>query len=251
MQIISDIEYSSGVVGDLFLPDEQLPEGGFAAVVLIHGGSWTSNDRHSVRGIADFLVENGFAVFNIEYRLAPQFRWPSGLEDCKNAVRYLADSNYPVNRRKISIIGASAGGHYALIAGLSLPPEMVCSIVSISGIDDVFSDYKFAPDRYWALLGGNPSERKLFELNPASYAGDEIPPVLCTHWRQDQVVPFESCIDFVKSVENKGGRICVYSYDFERQSEGHGIWIPGSEPHRLYPDIEAVIAAFLKTVISK
>ena len=35
MQIISDIEYSSGVVGDLFLPDEQLPEGGFAAVVLI------------------------------------------------------------------------------------------------------------------------------------------------------------------------------------------------------------------------
>ena len=41
MKIIVDLEYASGLVGDLFLPGDQVPDDGFPAVLLIHGGGWT------------------------------------------------------------------------------------------------------------------------------------------------------------------------------------------------------------------
>ncbi|MBO4648494.1 MAG: alpha/beta hydrolase, partial [Lentisphaeria bacterium] len=89
MKIITDLEFAPGLAGDLFLPDGQTPDSGFPAALLIHGGGWTGMDRHAVRGIAEFLAGNGFAVFNIDYRLAPQHRWPAGCDDCKAAALWL------------------------------------------------------------------------------------------------------------------------------------------------------------------
>ena len=74
MKIITDLEFTPGLAGDLFLPDGQAPDGGFPLALLIHGGGWTSMDHHALRGIADFLAENGFAVFNIDYCLALTIR---------------------------------------------------------------------------------------------------------------------------------------------------------------------------------
>ena len=139
MVTIADIGFSSSVAGDLHLPDGIAPKEGFPAAVLIHGGGWTSMDRSRFNGIADMLAEHGFAVFNIDYRLAPQHPWPAGLNDCKAAIKYLQYSDFPVNKKKIFVIGGSAGGHYALVAGLSMPKNTVCGIISISGIDDVFA----------------------------------------------------------------------------------------------------------------
>ena len=137
------------------------------------------------------------------------------------------------------------------MAGLLLPRGTICGIVSISGIDDVFSDSRFAPGRYTALLGETPGDSRLRELNPAEYLTPDAPPILCTHCRYDEAVPFETCTAFERAVVNKGGRICVYGYDLDRRQQGHGIWIPGSSPHQLYPDLEAVISGFMKEVISK
>ena len=251
MKIISDLEYVPGLVGDLFLPDGPAPAGGFPAALVIHGGGWTGMDRHAVSGIAEFLAENGFAAFNIEYRLAPQHRWPAGCDDCKAAAQWLIRSDYPVNTGKIFTVGASSGGHYALMAGLTLPRGTVCGIVSISGIDDVFVDRGFAPGRYTALLGHKQDEKELLEINPATYLSADAPPILCTHYRFDQVVQFAACTAFEQAAVKKGGRICVYSYDHERKDQGHAIWVPGTSPRRLYPDLEAVILAFMKEVISK
>ena len=204
-----------------------------------------------MRGIADFLSENGFAVFNIDYRLTPQHHWPAGLDDCTAGAKWLLESEYPIDTEKFFIIGGSAGGHYALMTGLTLPRGTVCGIISISGIDDVFIDSRVSPGRYNALFGHAPNEAELRELDPATYLSADAPPILCTHYRFDRVVPFAACTAFEQAVVKKGGRICVYSYDYEREIQGHGIWIPGTSPRRLYPDLEAVILAFMKEVISK
>ena len=246
MRIISDLEYAPGLIGDLFLPEEQIPEGGFPAVLLIHGGGWCGMDRHAMRGVADFLAGKGFAVFNIEYSLAPQHRWPRGLNDCKAAARWLLDSEYPVDGKKFFVVGASSGGHYALITGLTLPQGTVRGIVSISGIDNVFIDRSFRLRRYNALLGEAHDEKDLTEIDPATYLTAGAPPILCTHWRRDQVVPFAACTAFEQATAEKEVKITVYSYDHDRPFEGHGIWIPGSSPHRLYPELETVISMFLE-----
>ena len=249
VKVITDLEYTSGLAGDLFLPEGQVPDGGFPAVLLIHGGSWSGMDRHAMCGVADFLAENGFVVFNIDYRLAPEHRWPAGFNDCKAAAQWLISSDFPINTRKFFIIGASSGGHYALMTGLTLPHGTVCAIVSISGIDDVFIDSRFSPKRYTALIGKTPDENDLTELNPATYLTADAPPILCTHWRRDEVVRFAACTAFEQAAADKGVKVCVYSYDYDRQFEGHGIWIPDSSPHRLYPDLESVITAFVREII--
>ena len=59
MKIIQNVEYKPGLPGDLFLPDAPASADGFPAALLIHGGGWTGMDRHAVRGIAEFLAENG------------------------------------------------------------------------------------------------------------------------------------------------------------------------------------------------
>lgn len=251
MKINSDLEFAPGLQGDLFLPEGAAPAGGFPAAVLIHGGGWSGMCRHDVRGIADFLVETGFAVFNVDYRLTTQARWPAGFEDCKTAVRWLIASDSPIDRQKIFVVGGSAGGHYALLTGLDLPRGTVRGIVSISGIDDVFVDSRAFPRRYLGLLGEAPTAAKLRELDPAEYYTPDAPPILCTHWRNDTVVSFAACAAFEASVLKKGGRINVYAYDYDRPQEGHGIWIPDSKPHRLFPDLEAVIAGFMKGVVSE
>ena len=245
MKIITDLQYAPGLVGDLFLPDDQVPDGGFPSVLLIHGGGWSAMDRHAVRGVAVFLAENGFAVFNIDYRLAPEYRWPAGLNDCKTAAQWLFGSKYPINTQKFFIVGVSSGGHYSLITGLTLPRGMIRGIVSISGIDDVFVDSRFSPGRYTALLGKTPNEKDLTEINPATYLVPDAPPILCTHWRRDQVVRFSACTAFEQAAAKQGVKISVYGYDHNRQFEGHGIWIPGTSPRRLYPDLEAVISMYL------
>ena len=253
MKIIQNIEYKPGLEGDLFLPGNQVPEGGFPAALLIHGGGWNSMDRHAMRGVADFLAENGFAVFNIEYRLTPEYRWPAGCNDCKAAAEWLIHSDYPIDKKKIFTVGASAGGHYALMTGLMLPRGTICGIVSISGIDDVFAAVQPSlwPEWYSPFLGKEPDEKALREINPAEYHTADAPPILCTHWRKDQVVLFSACTAFEQAVVKNGGRICVYAYDYDRYCEGHDIWIPGSSPHRLHPDLEAVVAGFMKEVISQ
>jgi len=115
MKIISDLEYAPGMAGDLFLPDGPAPAGGFPAALVIHGGGWTGMDRHAVRGLAEFLAENGFAVFNIDYRLAPQHPHPVFFEDCYAAMCYAYDhaDALGIDPERMGVGGDSAGGTLA------------------------------------------------------------------------------------------------------------------------------------------
>jgi acetyl esterase/lipase len=88
------------------------------AVLWIHGGGyvWGSaavNDR-AVRRMADNL---GVLVASVEYRLAPEHRYPAALDDCYAALQWLAALD-DIDRRRILVAGKSAGG--GLAAALTL-----------------------------------------------------------------------------------------------------------------------------------
>jgi len=259
MRIIRNIIYDSNTGdagrGDMFLPEEVPTGKGYPVVLTIHGGGWSSMTKESFEGVSAFLAENGFAVFNLNYRLAPENQYPACVEDCLKAAHYLLNSSVDqsalnLDRSKISLVGASAGGHLALMTGLTLPSESVAAIVSVSGIDDVFSDFTLFPERYELLWGHLPTKEELLRINPTDSWHMGAPSILCTHFRGDLVVTVDSCRDFERKISAKGGNISVYIYDLGRENQGHGIWVPESSPHRLYPDIECVILAFLKNANS-
>jgi len=98
--------------------DEPLP-----VVVYIHGGAWIAGDRNSDVGQLDIirLVDNGYIAVSIDYRLAPDNRFPAQIEDAKCAVRFLRANaeKYHLDPKKVGVFGSSAGGHLAALVGVA------------------------------------------------------------------------------------------------------------------------------------
>lgn len=252
VQVVSNLVYNASAgaagLGNLYLPDARTAD--TPVVLAIHGGGWSGGDRHSWAGVAEFFCRDlGFAVFNIEYRLTGSGPWPLCGNDCLAAAIYLFGDDFKkrsgIDGRKIWVCGGSAGGHLALWTGLSLPPERVAGIVSISGIGDLVPDARANPGRYAGLFGHAPTEAELAAASPLARVTAKAPPIFCSHASVDPVVPPAASRHLVEACRAAGAPAVFYTY--EQRDKGHSIWVPGSNPHRLYPDIEAAIAEFVKT----
>ena len=92
------------------------------AVVLIHGGGWRTGDKRSLRNEAQYLAGRGFVAASINYRLVKEgVLLADCIQDVKCAVRWLRAHavKYGIDPEHIGATGASAGGHLALILGVS------------------------------------------------------------------------------------------------------------------------------------
>jgi acetyl esterase/lipase len=102
---------------DLFVPPGGAPR---PLVAIIHGGGWRQGSKENTRALAE-LLEAGFAVASLNYRLSQHALFPAQLEDCKAAVRWLrahADA-HGLDPARIGVWGGSAGGHLAALLGVT------------------------------------------------------------------------------------------------------------------------------------
>jgi acetyl esterase/lipase len=95
------------------------------AIVFVHGGGWRSGDRtafapgeQAFAPTAVRLARLGFAVFSIDYRLAPAARFPASVDDVAGAVRWVRAHGVRlgVDPARLALFGASAGGNLAALA---------------------------------------------------------------------------------------------------------------------------------------
>ena len=91
------------------------------AVVYIHGGGFIAGDLDSedVRCVR-FANEAGCVVVSVEYRLAPEHRYPAALDDCYTTLCWTTSSTGPlgVDPSRIGLAGASSGGNLAAATAL-------------------------------------------------------------------------------------------------------------------------------------
>lgn len=101
---------------DLHLPDTPGPH---PLIVWVHGGAWRSGTRKSMPLQA--LVDQGYAIASVDYRLSTQARFPAQIHDIKAAIRHLRKNarELGLQPERFILAGASAGGHLAALAGLS------------------------------------------------------------------------------------------------------------------------------------
>jgi acetyl esterase/lipase len=92
------------------------------AVILIHGGGWTSFDKNTMRTLAQFLARSGFVAVPVDYRLFHDdaTRWPAQLDDVQRSVRWLRANaaKYNVAPDHIGAYGHSAGAQLAALLGM-------------------------------------------------------------------------------------------------------------------------------------
>lgn len=96
---------------EIFSP--QNPEKKSSALIFIHGGAFAiSAAGHHKQLICDYAIETPCMVIFIDYRLAPQYPFPYGLEDCYAAFLWLLENadRIGIDKKKIAVCGDSAGG---------------------------------------------------------------------------------------------------------------------------------------------
>lgn len=208
---------------DIYSP--QKPKEAHPAVVWIHGGAWRAGSRDSVP--IKELVAEGFVVVSVDYRLTPVAPFPANVHDIKAAIRFLRSNaeTYSIDPERISIAGASAGGHLAALVGLtngSKPHEGsvgghlktssdVNAVVSFYGASNLLSvldqstphGLRVRVPALKLLLGGTPDEKPaLAELaSPVRQLDPQDPPILLIHGDEDSQMPIEQSRELQRACE--------------------------------------------------
>lgn len=108
-----DIKYNSL---DIYSPKEILPEQKLPVVIFVHGGAWTEffgnkSDRanYLLKGI--YFTDNNFILVNVNYRVFPDYKFPTHVKDVSKAIRWVYDNieDYGGNKELIFLKGHSAG----------------------------------------------------------------------------------------------------------------------------------------------
>lgn len=104
--------------------DLWLPEGATGAtplVIYIHGGAFKGGDKAMGGSKVQPLLDAGYAVASVNYRLSGEAIFPAGAQDVKAAVRWLRSNagDYNIDPDRFATWGESAGGHLASLIGTS------------------------------------------------------------------------------------------------------------------------------------
>jgi len=197
--------------------DAWTPAGGHqpaTPIVVIHGGGWSAGERSEMIHTDAWLASRGYAVFDIDYRLTTTTTGLGVLADVRCALAWLKTNaraeGFVIGLDRVVLLGRSAGGHLALLAGYGeseagKPTGCDASGITIAGvvalypITDLASAYAAPANRaaypldekIRTFVGSPPHghEAVYRALSPLTHVGRHTPPTLLLHGARDQVVP--------------------------------------------------------------
>ncbi|MBR2068020.1 MAG: alpha/beta hydrolase, partial [Solobacterium sp.] len=113
IQRIDDLYYGNyqEQILDVYKPKDAI--GKLPIIVSVHGGGWVYGDKERYQYYCMDLASRGFAVINFSYRLAPQAKWPSQLEDTNLVFHWIKNHSkeYGFDINHLFALGDSAGAH--------------------------------------------------------------------------------------------------------------------------------------------
>lgn len=201
------------------------------AILLVHGGGWIAGDKWMLGGYCDDLCELGFVILNINYRLAPQAKFPAQADDVREGLRYLTQNaeRLSIDVSRIGMFGYSAGGHLSALIGVlgDEPIETVAPATSWTSDDPRWGQLP----RVAAVCAGGPpcdfrvmppeNETFTYFLNgprraypdlyiaasPTAHASADDPPFQLIHGETDMIVPLKTSQKFAEALRNAGAPV--------------------------------------------
>jgi len=247
---------------DLVRPSEGT--GPFPAVFVIHGGAWRGGNKKDVRSLMPEFARHGYVAVSPQYRFCPKETFPAQVHDVKAAVRWLKSnaSKYHVDPERIGAVGFSAGGHLALMLGLTSekdglegdvkpgePDSKIKAVVNyfgpteLSATDIPLVSKPLVKD----FLGGTPQEKPEMsaKASPLTYVSADDAPVLTFQGTKDPLVPHSQAIKLTEAMSKVGtpGRVELLI------GAGHG-W-GGAELERTKAETFAFFDKYLKQSAAK
>lgn len=185
---------------DVYYPqstDELLP-----VAMYVHGGGFTGGDKQAGSGkpFIQPLVNSGYLVVSVNYRLAPQYPFPAPIEDVKCAIRSLRANagKYNLDVNRIGVFGSSAGGQLVSLLGTMdasagmegnggylEQSSRVHAVVSMAGPSDLTLICSLLSEEYKVFCQDTEA---LLAYSPLSYVSPDDPPFLLLHGELDTIV---------------------------------------------------------------
>jgi acetyl esterase/lipase len=259
--VVKDVIYGNagGVALKLDIYYPKTAAGAIPAVVYVHGGGWTSGDKAIGAGAEDMpeMVNRGYLTVSINYRLAPQYKFPAQIEDAKCAIRFLKAnaSVYGINPDRIGVWGGSAGGHLVALLGTT---DASAGMEGSGGYPNQSSRVRavvdmFGPSDLTALfrLGGGSVMQDVFgtsDINspvlktasPVTYITPDDPPFLILHGDKDTVVPLSQSQILYNQLKAGGVTATLVVV----KNSGHGFVPSGGAISPTRAEITAMVADF-------
>jgi acetyl esterase/lipase len=214
---------------DVYFPQE---EAGIL-LIYIHGGGWRSGSRNGGAGFLDVpaLLQAGYTLASIDYRLAPEYKIPDMVQDVKCAVRYFRvhAAEYGIAPDRIGVWGTSAGGHLASMLGTADKAagfeagEHLDTSSRVQAVVSLFGPANLQP------RGSNPEETSgLAAISPIGYISPDDPPFLLLHGDADTTVAWRQSQEFYDRLTAAG----VEAQLVIVKGGNHGLTEPDQVPGR-------------------
>lgn len=252
-ELKTDIEFAkpggTSLTLDAFVPDG---DGPFPTCILVHGGGFTKGDKTSfIKPLFEPLSQAGFTWFTINYRLAPQHRFPACVEDVEAAIRWVKAhaKDYKADPARIALIGESAGGHLVSFVGVRGESETrVAAVVPFYAPHDLELQNKgrdVPGPSMQALFGmtewSDANRRTLREASPIAHIKTGLPPFLLIHGDDDKQVPFEQSPKFQEKMKAAGNACDLITVP--KGAHGMGGW------QKLGSDYQQQMIAWLRKTL--
>ena len=217
-------------------------------VMNFHGGGWMGGTREE--DLLQLLpyMQMGFAVVNVEYRLARTALAPAAVEDTLCALQWVGRNakDYNFDLTKVVVTGNSAGGHLALATGMipfdspftnqcatnntwagpyANSTPKVAAVINWFGITDVADMLQGPNVRSYALAWFGSMEGRMElarRLSPLSYVRKDGPAVLTIHGDADPLVPYSHAVRLKQAMDKAGERNQLLTI----KGGGHGGFSP-------------------------
>ena len=199
---------------DVYVPKDKADQA--PVVVYFYGGRWEEGSKEQYKFLAQAMTSRGYIAVVADYRLYPQVKFPTFVEDGAQAVAWARThaSEYGGDPGKLVVMGHSAGAHIA--AMLAMNGEYLQAVGGsrawLAGMVGLAGPYDFLPLKAADLkdMFGPPERYPLSQ--PINYVDGKNPPLLLLHGLGDETVFPKNTRNLAKAVAEKNGPVAIKLY---------------------------------------
>jgi acetyl esterase/lipase len=212
-----DIAYQPGPRGDLDVYRPQDANGRAPVVVFLYGGGWDSGRKADYAFAGAALARQGFVTVIPDYRLYPEVRWPTFLEDSAKAVAWARAhaTEFGGDPHRLFLMGHSAGAYNAVMLAVDrrwLAPVGMNPSRDLKGVVGLAGPYDFLPLKSEELKIIFGPEDKRPDTQPITHVDGKAPPLFLATDLGDKVVDPGNTTRMAARVRAAGGEVETRAY---------------------------------------
>jgi len=231
-----DVTYCYSQTMDLYIQSVAVTRP-LPIAIFVHGGGLTSGDKSDINPVfLNALASAGYAVASVNYRLAPQYKFPAQIEDLKCAITYIRDNaqRYGMNGTEMFAFGTSSGGELVALAALTGPHSAwdvgpyLNESSSLTAAVDMFGPANLTSFASYSepqkVFGDD--QNNLVLASPTHFVTANSPPILIIQGVNDTQVPESQSVQLYDELTAAGDQTQLILV----QNMGHMFVQAGSEP---------------------